>query len=198
MKNLNRTTKHLSIRPLKIEDFDSWKNAHLKMSSPKNSWDHGPKPASELTKINFKNIIKPQKERRTKDTFYDLGVFDKNGSLVGAVSVMEVVRGISHTAFLGYRIFNNYWRLGYGKEAVSAMLDIGFNEIKLHRIEAGIEPGNIRSIKLAKTLGMRREGLKKRAIFLRNHWVDLIMYTLTSEDMSIKFQASNLTIKPRS
>lgn len=46
------------------------------------------------------------------------------------------------------------------------MIDIGFKDIKLHRIEAGIEPGNKRSIALAKSLKMRREGLKKRPFSL--------------------------------
>lgn len=198
MKSLVRKTESLCIRPLEWKDFAAWREANLKMGRPKNTWDTGPRPVAEITEKNFKKILAAKKERRVKDIFYDLGVFDSNGSLVGGVSLMEVARGISHTAFLGYRIFNNHWRLGYGKEAVRAMIDIGFKDIKLHRIEAGIEPGNIRSIRLAKKLGMRREGLKKKAIYLRNHWVDLLMYTLTSEDVGIKFKASNLKLKPRS
>jgi len=198
MKYLIRKSRRLHIRPLELTDFDSWKAAQLKVSKPRNAWDRGPKPLQELTKDQFKKILAGQRKRRKADTFYDLAVFDAKGSLVGGVSVMEVTRGISHTAFLGYTIFNNYWRLGYGKEAVRAMIDIGFKDIKLHRIEAGIEPGNIRSIRLAKSLGMRREGLKKRAIFLRNHWVDLLVYTLTSEDWGIKFDTSKLKYKSRS
>ncbi len=162
-----------------------------------NKWDHGGKPEKDLTKAQFKKLVSDQSKRRKLDTFYDLGVFDRTGHLVGNVSLMEVSRGISQTAFLGYRIYNNYWRMGYGKEAVLAMIDIGFKDLRLHRIEAGIEPGNIRSIRLAKSLGMRREGLKKRAIFLRSQWVDLLMYTLTSEDFGLKFKVSNLRKKPR-
>ncbi len=198
MKYLNRKTKQLHIRPLQLKDFGSWKYANLAMNPCMNKWDHGAKPEKDLTKDQFKKLLLGQSERRKLDTFYDLGVFDREGHLVGNVSVMEVARGISQTAFLGYRIYNNYWRKGYGKEAVQAMIDIGFKDIKLHRIEAGIEPGNIRSIRLAKSLGMRREGLKKRAIFLRSGWVDLLMYTLTSEDFGLKFKTSNLRIKPRS
>lgn len=168
------------------------------MSKAKNKWDNGPKSDAELTKEYFKKILNAQKDRRNNDQFYDLAVFNLEGSLVGNVALMEVARGISHTAYLGYTISNNYWRLGYGKEAVRAIIDIGFKDIKLHRIEAGIEPGNIRSVKLAKSLGMRREGLKKKAIFLKGKWVDLIMYTLTTEDVGIKFDTSQLIQKPRS
>jgi len=198
MKFLQRKTKRLFIRPLEIKDFKIWKASNLTINKSKNKWDHGPKPTHELTRDNFKKVLIGQKEHRKNDRFYDLAVFDSQGALVGVVAVMEVTRGISHTAFLGYSIFNNHWRLGYGKEAVRAMLDIGFKDLKLHRIEAGIEPGNIRSIRLANSLGMRREGLKKRAIFLRNKWVDLIMYTMTSEDLGISFDTSGFKHKPRS
>ena len=95
----------------------------MKMGQSRNTWDLGPKPAKELTRAGFKMILASQKEHRRKDTHYDLGVFDANGLLVGGVSVMQVARGISHTAFLGYRIFNSHWRLGYGKEGVQAMID---------------------------------------------------------------------------
>lgn len=101
---------------------------------------------------------------------------------------MEVTRGVSQTCFLGYYLYNNYWGRGWAKEAVKAALDIGFKDLKLHRIEAGIEPSNRRSLKLARSLKMRREGVKKRAIHLRGEWVDLVMYTLTTEDIGLKFK----------
>ncbi len=156
-----------------------------------------PKLPSELTKSNFNKIVNARNKLRESDSFYDLAIFNKKGIFVGNVAVMEVSRGISQTAFLGYKIFNNHWRQGYGKESVQAIIDIGFKDIKLHRLEAGIEPTNIRSIKLAKSLGMRREGIKKRSLFLRNEWVDLVMYSLTTEDLGIKFNSSDLVHKKR-
>ncbi len=198
MKYLARKTRQLELRCLTLKDYNCWKQAQLKMKKSQNTWDASSRTSDSLTKTEFKKIIQGQIERRNKDTFYDLGVFDKTGVLIGGVSIMEVSRGISQTAYLGYRIFNNYWGKGYGKEAVRAMIEIAFEDIKLHRIEAGIEPSNKRSLKLARSLGMRREGLKKRVLFLRNTWVDLIMFTLTSEDLNLKYPTKNLKWKPRS
>jgi hypothetical protein len=82
-------------------------------------------------------------------------------------------------------------------KAVRAAIDIGFRDLNLHRIEAGVEPGNIRSIRLARKMKMRREGLKKRAIYLRGRWVDLIVYTLTSEDLGYRFNLTELQKKRR-
>lgn len=197
MGHLTRKTKHLRLRPIAAKDFEVWKTAHLGVSPPKNKWDRGPQPSKELTRDKFKKLLADQKRRRDVDSFYDLGVFDLKGALVGFAAVMEVQRGVSQSAYLGYRIFNSYWQLGYGKEAAKAMIDIAFKDLRLHRLEAGIEPGNIRSMGIAKSLGMRREGLKKRALFLREEWVDLIMYTLTSEDLGLKFDTTGVKFKPR-
>jgi ribosomal-protein-alanine N-acetyltransferase len=122
--------------------------------------------------------------------FTILPCLKKNGELIGFVALMEVVRGVSYTCFLGYRIFSPHWGQGYAKEAIRAVIDIGFKDLKLHRIEAGVEPSNIRSIRTARSLKMRKEGLKKRALFLRGKWVDLVIYTITTEDAGYKFRGS--------
>lgn len=198
MAFLNRKTKRLRIRPLELRDFEVWKRTHLSMLPERNTWDRGPRPEKELTKAEFRKLLSVQKKHRQKDYFFDFAIFDSKGNWVGLVALMEISRGLSHTAFLGYRMFNNFWGLGYGKEAVRAGLDIGFRDLKLHRIEAGIEPGNTRSLRLARSLRMRREGVKKRALYLREKWVDLVMYTLTTEDVGIKFDTSQLRPRTRS
>jgi [ribosomal protein S5]-alanine N-acetyltransferase len=194
---LVRKTRRLTVRPFTVKDFAAWKNAHSKMRKQRNLWDKGPHADDKLTNSAFREKVKGLNQRIKDDVFYDLGVFDNQGALVGGVALMEVARGISHTAFLGYRIFNAYWGLGYGKEAVKAAIDIGFRDIKLHRIEAGIELQNSRSRALARSIGMRREGLKRRCLFLRDKWVDLVMYTLTTEDIRYKFDSSKLKRRDR-
>ena len=80
----------------------------------------------------------------------------------------------------------------FHREAVRAAIDIAFHDLKLHRVEAGVEPRNRRSILLARSLGLRKEGLKKRAVQLRaNTWVDLVVYAATSEDFGSKWRGSS-------
>ena len=86
--------------------------------------------------------------------------------------ILDIIRGPSQSAFLGYGLFNRHRGQGFGKEAVNAMIEIAFKDLNLHRIEAGIEPTSRRSILLARSLKLRKEGLKKRAVLLRGQWVD--------------------------
>lgn len=191
-KYLRRQTRRLEIRPLTSADFEAWQAAYLKSARPKNKWDMIEHAASDLTIANFKKKLRHFEKQQKRDYFYHFGFFSRQGDLIGMGSLMEVSRGISQTAFLGYRIFNPYWGQGFAKEAVRAVIDIGFKDVKLHRIEAGVEPKNRRSVALAKSLGMRREGLKKRAVFLRKMWVDLIIFTLTTEDLGRGYSTTAL------
>ena len=196
---LERIGKQVIVRPYKKSDYQAWKTAYLSiLPKQKNAWDiTAQRDESKLKRSDFEKILASQKMNRNDDYFFDFGIFLKDGTLIGGVSIMDISRQVFQNAYLGYRIFNNYWGKGYGKEGVRLGIDIAFKDLKLHRIEAGIEPNNRRSLNLAKSLKMRREGVKKRALFLRNKWVDLVMYTLTSEDVGRKFNTNSLVLKRR-
>lgn len=189
MPFLERRTQRLVVRPLKATDYLAWVDANSHWRSPRNKWDRKNKPPEDLTRSHFKKLLRSQNDLRKQDRFFDLSVFEKKtGSLVGTVAIMDVLRGLGQMAYLGYFLNNRFWGLGYGKEAVTAIIDIAFRDLKLHRIEAGIEPTNRRSILLARSIGLRKEGLKKRAVFVRGEWVDLVMYSATCEEFGIKWK----------
>ena len=66
------------------------------------------------------------------------------------------------TAEVWYKIHLNHWNKGYTTEALSKLLDFAFNNLELHRIEAGCAVENIASIKVLEKVGMIREGRKRR------------------------------------
>ena len=136
-------------------DYLAWKNSYLLLPPQKNRWDLKPRPASDLTRAQFRKVLTKQKRLRKEDKFFDLVAFDRRtGEIVARVSLMEIVRSVSQTCFLGYTVNSTHWGKGYGKETVLAGIDIGFRDLQLHRIEAGIEPGNRRSwIFTSATLG---------------------------------------------
>jgi [ribosomal protein S5]-alanine N-acetyltransferase len=56
-------------------------------------------------------------------------------------------------AEIGFDLAKAYWGRGYMTEAIQAMIQFGFNEMKLDYIEATVEPGNTKSIKFMQKLG---------------------------------------------
>ncbi|MGZ3775488.1 MAG: GNAT family N-acetyltransferase [Pseudobdellovibrionaceae bacterium] len=180
---LHKKTKRLILRPLDIQDFENWRQTHSCLFAPQNEWDETNWDETELTKSKFKQILKIQKQQRNADHFFEFGIFRKDdGVLLGTVSLMDISRGIFQNAYLGYRIYNIYWGHGYAQEACKAALDIAFKKLRLHRIEAGIAPTNKRSIKTAKAIGLRKEGLSKRRLRVNKKWLDMAIYALTKEE----------------
>lgn len=189
MPKLVREKKSIVVRPLKKSDYKKWKDYYETMDGPKNPWDVSATNEGPHTREAFLSHLNNRLELRKNDSFYSLGVFERETqALVGLVMIMDVVRKITQSAYLGYCLHHDYWGKGYGKLAVAAIIDIAFRDLELHRVEAGIEPYNRRSIMLARSLGMRKEGLKKRAVFLRGEWQDLVMYSLTCEDYGLTWR----------
>lgn len=187
---LEKIGKKVIVRPYKASDFEAWKSAYISiLTKQKNVWDiTAQRDEKNLRKVDFNKILNSQKKNRDDDYFFDFGIFLKDGTLVGGVSIMDISRQVFQNAYLGYRIFNNHWGKGYGKEGVRLGIEIAFKELKLHRLEAGIEPTNRRSIALAKAIGMEREGYSKKRLYLRNQWLDMVLFVARSEDFGIKWK----------
>ena len=84
-----------------------------------------------------------------------------------------------------YKLLPEAWGKGYATEAASRIIEFGFNELKLHRIEAGVATMNSASIKVLEKLGMRREGLKRKVLPIRGEWVDNFHYAILEEDLEV-------------
>ena len=81
-------------------------------------------------------------------------------------------------AELGYMIAYDSWNKGYATEACAAVIDYGFNHMKLHRIEATVDPENIASIRVLEKLNFVREGLLKERVICNGEYRDRYMYGL--------------------
>lgn len=57
-------------------------------------------------------------------------------------------------------------------EGLKAVVSHAFNELKLHRLEANIQPGNEASIALVRSLGFSREGYSPRYLKVGGEWRD--------------------------
>ena len=81
-----------------------------------------------------------------------------------------------------YSFLPRYWGKGYATEAVKSIINFGFQELKLHRMEAGVATENMRSIKILEKIGMRREALKRKILPIRGEWKDNYYYAILEND----------------
>ena len=186
---LEKRTRRLIVRPVKLNDYKIWKQSYLATFPKKSKYDGYKLEESALTKEKFVERYKRHLEMRKNDKAYYLGVFSRNNkTLLGSVCFMQITRYTLQEAHISYRIFNNNWRKGYAKEAVKASLFIAYKQLKFHRIVAAIDLDNKPSISLVRSIGFRREGIRKNYVYDRKlkKWIDLLIYSHSAEDYGIK------------
>jgi RimJ/RimL family protein N-acetyltransferase len=83
---------------------------------------------------------------------------------------------------IGWTMHPDFMGLGYAFEAASAVLDLAFRELTLHRVIAELDPRNDASIALCKRLGMRAEALFVKDLLFKGNWADTGSYAILREE----------------
>ena len=105
-----------------------------------------------------------------------------NRVIVGGFNVSQIVYGALCSAYLGFWVGAPYAGQGYMTEGMRLVLRRVFRVLKLHRIEANIQPGNTSSIALVRRTGFRREGFSPRYLKVGGRWRDHERWAITIED----------------
>lgn len=103
-------------------------------------------------------------------------------AIVGCVNLSQIVRGVFQSAYMGYQVFAPYAGQGYMTAAMPLVLRLAFRTLKLHRVEANIQPGNVPSLAVVKRAGFKREGYSPRYLKIAGRWRDHERWTMTIED----------------
>jgi ribosomal-protein-alanine N-acetyltransferase len=103
-------------------------------------------------------------------------------AIVGVFNLSEIVRGAFQSAYVGYYAFSPHAGAGYMAEGLELTLGVAFRALKLHRVEANIQPANRRSLALARDAGFVREGFSRRYVRIAGRWRDHVRMALLAED----------------
>lgn len=128
-----------------------------------------------------KNIESYTKEIEEKSSIR-FGIF-LNGTheLIGMIAFNDILWPLK-TSYIGYSLDLKHTQQGYMYEALNLVVDYAFNEIKFHRIEAGVMPSNHASYRLLERCGFVREGLLRKNVHINGRWEDHYIYGLLNEN----------------
>jgi len=103
------------------------------------------------------------------------------GALAGVITIDSIVRGRFQSASLSYAAFAPSAGRGYMSEGLGLVLRYAFQQLRLHRLEASIQPDNQASLALVRRLGFRREGYSPDMLFIDGAWRDHERWAITRE-----------------
>lgn len=170
------------LRPPQLSDYAPWAELRALSRTHLVPWEPA-WPRDDLTKIAFRRRIKHYQREAREDLGYAFLVFETTGDrLIGGVTISNVRRGVTQSAMLGYWLGLPFVGRGYMGAAVNAMLQHAFETLRLHRVEAAVQPGNDASIKVLQRAGFAEEGLARRYLKINGTWQDHLLLAILAED----------------
>ena len=163
----------MTLRPIAADDQDEF------IELARVSADlHGPFMSLPSTPQEFRTHIQRFEDPLTAECL--LVCMRDTGAIAGNININSIIRGRFQCGSLGYAAFAPYAGRGYMSEGLALVLRHAFEGLRLHRLEANIQPDNHASLNLVRRLGFRREGYSPDLLFIDGAWRDHERWAISS------------------
>lgn len=136
-------------------------------------------PPIAQTKDEVNNTFEEYKEKKSK--VFAIKMVQDN-SIIGIAGFDDIIlENKVATLFIGIGDSTSRGK-GYGKESMDLLLNYGFNDMKLHRIQLNVLEFNIPAIKLYEKSGFKKEGVFREFVLRDNKRYDLFLYGLLKRE----------------
>jgi RimJ/RimL family protein N-acetyltransferase len=179
MEEIKVETKRTRCRLINMSDLKSIHNLHALPESDEYNTLGIPENIEQT-----KSIIEPWVVDNNLDdkSNYTFAIETKSDDGFVGLFGLKLGRKKYKKAEVWYVLYPKYWNQGFATEVLSAMIDFGFDKLKLHRIQAGCAVDNVGSIKVLEKVGMIREGRGRQILPLRSGWSDNFAYSILESD----------------
>lgn len=154
----------VSLHALTLSDGAEFVAAARRSRRLHGRWVHPPRDLDAFTQ---------RLERLQAPTGLWLGVRRQDtGDLAGSIELSQIVLGGFRSAYLAYLAFEDHAAQGLMSAGLRLTVRHAFRELKLHRLEANIQPENGPSIALVRACGFTCEGYSPRYLKIGGRWRD--------------------------
>ena len=110
------------------------------------------------------------------------GIADRPADAIIGTCTLTNLSTLHGRAEIGFALRQARWGQGLGSEAVRSVIDFAFAALGLHRLEADVDPRNMRSLRLLERLGFRREGHLRERYYMNGERQDAVMLAMLRTD----------------
>lgn len=177
----NLATDRLFLRAITIDD----KNEIFTLRSDARVMKYIDRPiAKDISEAeNFINKIK--NGIKNNELVYWGITLKIDNSLIGTICLWNI-SAENHRAELGYELLPDFQGQGLMQEALIRIVRYAFNTLKLHSLEAKVNPLNIKSINLLERNSFIREAYFRENYYFNGKFWDTAIYCLLNSDFSTK------------
>lgn len=170
-------TKRLVLRKMAVRDAeDMFEYASKPEVSEYLLWN----PHDSLR--TSKNYLAYLQTQYAQKSFYDWAlIYRETGKMIGTCGFTSFDLQ-NNSAEIGYVLSSDFWGYGLAPEAVWRVMEFGFLELNLHRIEAKIIAGNTRSEHVAMKCGMRHEATLKNSMYIKDRYKTIEIYAILDDE----------------
>ncbi len=170
------------LRPPRAADHAAWSVLRDGSREYLQPWEPA-WPDDDLTKAAFRRRLSIYAREMELGNAWPFFVFiDEGRTLVGAVTLSNVRRGVAETGTLGYWIGRPFAGRGHTTAAVRGVVGFAFDRVKLHRLEAACLPTNLASRRVLEKSGFRNEGRARAYLKINGEWADHLLFGLVEDE----------------
>jgi len=108
-------------------------------------------------------------------------VVKETGRLIGTLGFYGIDR-MNKRAIVGADLMKKHWSRGPMSESLQGLINYGFEEMGLNRIEASSDPQNLRSLRLMERCGFKKEGVLRQRFYYKGAFHDDAIYSLLKQE----------------
>ncbi|MCV7532560.1 GNAT family N-acetyltransferase [Micrococcus luteus] len=136
------------------------------------------RPAHWFPEVGQREALEQTEHDRAADRSYAFVITDDARHLFGRLTLASVVRGAGQFCSLGYWVAREATGRGVAGSAVGQALQIAFDELGLHRVQAEILPHNHASRRVLECHRFQRYGLAPQYLRIAGRWQDHELWQL--------------------
>jgi ribosomal-protein-serine acetyltransferase len=180
-KDIKLTSGRILLRPYSLDDAkyvyeaarESVNDVHIWMP-----WCH-----ADYSMEESKKWMETTGEAWDKGTAYEFAILDsRSGCYLGGCGLNQI-NPVYKMANLGYWVRSSRTRQGVATVAAKLLVKLGFDELKLNRIEIVVATGNKASQRVAEKVGAKREGILRNRLMNGDKVHDAVIFSLIPQDL---------------